>query len=340
LQNWLCGINAAAVLQRLIKFAKEKTMEADSIKAESAGAFKRQEDHFNQWVRRDGSTQHPAAPGRYHLYISLACPWAHRTLIVRHLKKLEGSVSMSAVDPIRSEDSGWAFRPGPGHGPDLINGFSYLSEAYRASDPAYSGRVTVPVLWDKEKRCIVSNNDDHILRMFNSEFDAYSDNSLDLYPEALREEIDALNEWIYPDVNNGVYRTGFATTQGAYEDAATQLFAALDRLDERLARQPYLTGDRLTEADWKLFPTLVRFDAVYYVHFKCNIRRIADYPHLSGYLRQLYQQPGIADTVNFDHIKRHYYYTHDDINPFRIVPLGPDQNLGAPHGREGIRKSV
>ena len=210
-----------------------------------------------------------------------------------------------------------------------------MAEAYRASEPGYSARVTVPVLWDKQEKRIVNNDDDDILRMFNSEFNDCTESALDLYPEALRGEIDAVNDLVYPDVNNGVYRTGFATTQAAYEDAVGLLFAALDQLEERLGRQRYLVGDQLTEADWRLFPTLVRFDAVYYVHFKCNVRRIVDYPNLWGYLRELYQHPGVADTVNFDHIKRHYYYTHDDINPFRIVPVGPELDFSGPHGRDG-----
>ena len=312
-------------------------MQAGSVEEEmNNGEFKRQEDQFRQWIRRDGSTSYPAQAGRYHLYVSQACPWAHRTVIARMLKRLEDVVSLSVVDPIRDDETGWAFRQGRGHGPDPVNGFSYLAEAYRASDPAYSGRVTVPVLWDKEKKHIVNNDDDQIMRMFNDEFAEYSGSNVDLYPENLRAEIDALNDLIYPAINNGVYRAGFATTQKAYEAAANRLFEALDQLDGRLADRRYLTGAALTEADWKLFPTLVRFDAVYYVHFKCNVRRIADYPNLSGYLRDLYQYPGIAATVDFDHIKRHYYYTHDDINPFRIVPLGPDQDLNAPHGRERI----
>lgn len=310
-------------------------MEAGSMKAEiSEGEFKRQEDHFKNWVTRDGASGYKAEPGRYHLYVSLACPWAHRTVIVRRLKKLEEVIGMSVVDPIRDDDSGWAFRDGPGHAPDAVNGFAFLVEAYRASEPGYTARVTVPVLWDKEEKCIVSNDDDDILRMFNSEFNDYTDSTLDLYPEALREEIDAVNALVYPDVNNGVYRSGFATTQAAYEHAVGRLFAALDQLEERLGRQRYLVGDQLTEADWRLFPTLVRFDAVYYVHFKCNVRRIVDYLNLWGYLRELYQYPGVADTVNFDHIKRHYYYTHDDINPFRIVPVGPELDFSGPHGRD------
>jgi len=311
-------------------------MEAGSMKAEiSEGEFKRQEDHFRGWVTRDGSSGYKAEPGRYHLYVSLACPWAHRTIIVRRLKKLEEVISMSVVDPIRDDDSGWAFRDGPGYSQDPVNGFAFLAEAYRASEPGYSARVTVPVLWDKQEKRIVNNDDDDILRMFNSEFNDCTESALDLYPEALRGEIDAVNDLVYPDVNNGVYRTGFATTEAAYEDAVGLLFAALDQLEERLGRQRYLVGDQLTEADWRLFPTLVRFDAVYYVHFKCNVRRIVDYPNLWGYLRELYQHPGVADTVNFDHIKRHYYYTHDDINPFRIVPVGPELDFSGPHGRDG-----
>jgi putative glutathione S-transferase len=300
------------------------------------GAFARQEDAFSDWVRADGSSPYPAAAGRYHLYVSLACPWAHRTIIVRRLKGLEGAIGMAIVDPIRDE-RGWAFRDGPGMGPDPVNGFAYLAEAYAATDPSYRGRVTVPVLWDTVARRIVSNNDDHIMRMLETEFEAFArSNDLDFYPEEHRGEIDALNAEIYESVNNGVYRAGFATEQGAYEAAASELFNQLDRLDARLADRRYLTGATPVETDWRLFVTLVRFDAVYVGHFKCNLRRIADYPNLSGYLRDLYQFRDVAQTVNFDHIKRHYYMTHDEINPTRIVPIGPQLDLGAPHGRERL----
>ena len=297
------------------------------------GEFKRQKDHFTEWVSSDGSTPYPAAAGRYHLYVSLACPWAHRTVIVRALKGLEDVVGMTVVDPIRDE-RGWAFRAGPGSSKDPVNGFEFLSEAYRATEPDYEARFTVPVLWDRRQGRVVSNDDDHIMRMLNSEFDAFTDSDLDLYPQALRAEIDAVNEFVFPNVNDGVYRAGFATTQPAYDHAVKRLFDALDQLEQRLSSQRYLVGNQITEADWRLFTTLVRFDAVYYVHFKCNLRRIRDYPNLWGYLRDLYQQPGIAATVDFDHIKRHYYVTHDDINPYRIVPVGPDQDLESPHDRD------
>jgi putative glutathione S-transferase len=299
------------------------------------GEFKRQEDTFRGWVTSDGRSGYPAAPGRYHLYVSRACPWAHRTIIVRKLKKLETVVGMTVVDPIRDE-RGWAFREGPGHSADPINGFRYLSEAYLATDPAYRGRVTVPVLWDTQTKRIVSNSDDDLMRMFNSEWNRFTGNTLDLYPDGLRGEIDELNEFIYETVNNGVYRAGFATSQHAYERAVRRLFEALDRLDARLGNRRYLFGQRIVETDWRLFVTLIRFDAVYHGHFKCNVRRIMDYPNLFGYLRDLYQHDGVAETVNFDHIKRHYYVTHEDINPTRIVPLGPDQDLRAPHGRDRL----
>jgi len=311
-------------------------MNAGSMKAEiTDGAFKRQEDQFHGWVTRDGSSGHPAETDRYHLYVSLACPWAHRTVIMRKLKNLEDVVGMTVVDPVRDE-RGWAFRDGPGHSRDPINGFRFLSEAYAATAPAYDARVTVPVLWDRQEGRIVSNSDDDIMRMLNSAFDDFTDSGLDFYPEELRAEIDAVNDQVYPNVNDGVYRAGFATSQVAYEDAVGALFDTLDQLEERLVRQRYLVGDRLTEADWRLFPTLVRFDAVYYVHFKCSIRRIVDYPNLWGYLRDLYQYDGVAATVDFDHIKRHYYMTHPDINPTRLVPVGPDMDLTTPHGRGAL----
>ena len=288
------------------------------------GRFLRQQDAFRDWVRADGSSPYPAVAGRYHLYVSLACPWAHRTIVTRKLKKLARAIPMTVVDPIRDE-RGWRFDE------------RFLSELYRATDTSYRGRVTVPVLWDTESNRIVSNSDDDIMRMFETEFDAIGDASLDLYPQGLRGEIDALNEEMFTTVNDGVYKAGFATSQSAYEEAARALFAALDRLDERLATRRYLFGDLPVESDWRLFVTLVRFDAVYVGHFKCNLRRIADYPQLSGYLRDLYQIRGIAETVNFDHIKRHYYMTHDDINPTRIVPIGPLLPLDAPHGRERLK---
>jgi putative glutathione S-transferase len=298
----------------------------------AAGEFIRQPDAFRDVVTADGRSGFPAEAGRYHLYVSWACPWAHRTIIVRTLKRLESVIGMTVVDPIRDE-RGWAFREGPGHSPDPVNGFAFLREAYQATDARYAGRVTVPVLWDTVTRRIVTNSDDDLMRIFNREFDAFTESRLDLYPAPLRRDIDDLNEFLYENVNDGVYRAGFATSQAVYERAARRLFAALDQLDGRLSTRRYLFGDAYTESDWRLFVTLVRFDAVYHGHFKCNLRRIIDYPHLSGYLRDLYQTPGIADTVQFDHIKRHYYVTHDDINPTRIVPIGPLQDLSAPHTR-------
>lgn len=300
-----------------------------------AGEFTRQSDTFRGRVTADGRSGYPSAAGRYHLYVSWACPWAHRTIILRKLKKLEEVIGMTVVDPIRDEQ-GWAFREGPGQSLDPINGFHFLSEAYKAADPNYSGRITVPVLWDKTTNRIVTNSDDDLMRMFNSEFDRFTESRLDLYPQGLREEIDELNSFIYENVNDGVYRAGFATSQRAYEQAVRHLFDALDRLDARLTSRRYLFGAEFVETDWRLFVTLVRFDAVYHGHFKCNIRRIVDYPNLFGYLKDLYQTDGVADTVNFDHIKRHYYITHDEINPTGIVPLGPDQDLTTPHGRERL----
>jgi putative glutathione S-transferase len=299
------------------------------------GQYDRQEDEFRDWVTDDGSSGYPATKGRYHLYVSWACPWAHRTIIVRSLKRLGNVVGMTVVDPIR-DDRGWAFRNGPGHTTDPVNGFQFLSEAYTATNSHFQSRVTVPVLWDSETQRIVSNSDDDIIGMFNQAFNRFTDSPIDLYPEDLQQKIDELNAFIYENVNNGVYRAGFATSQPAYEQAVTKLFDALDQMEKRLSTQRYLFGQRIVETDWRLFVTLIRFDAVYYGHFKCNIRRIVDYPHLFGYLKDLYQQEGIACTVNFDHIKRHYYITHDDINPTGIVPLGPDQDLLAPHGRDGL----
>ena len=298
-----------------------------------AGEFTRQPDVFRRWVTADGSSGYPAAAGRYHLYVSWACPWAHRTIIVRKLKKLETVIGMTVVDPIRDE-RGWAFREGAGHSPDPINGFQFLREAYKVTDSNYIGRITVPVLWDSVTKRIVTNSDDDLMRIFNGEFNRFTESPIDLYPDGLRQEIDELNTFIYENVNDGVYRAGFATSQQGYERAARRLFTALDQLDARLATHRYLFGPEFVETDWRLFVTLVRFDAVYHGHFKCNLRRIVDYPNLFGYLKDLYQTDGIAETVNVDHIKRHYYVTHDDINPTRIVPIGPDQDLSAPHGRD------
>jgi putative glutathione S-transferase len=299
------------------------------------GAFKRQEDAFRDWVKRDGSSPYPPERGRYHLYVSLACPWAHRTIILRKLKGLEKAIGMTVVDPVRDE-RGWAFREGPAHSEDAVNGFKFLSEAYQATDAGYRGRVTVPVLWDTKTKRIVSNSDDDLLRMFNSEFADFAGNDYDFFPRELQAEIETLNKTIYERVNNGVYLAGFATRQKVYERAAKKLFETLDELDARLGAGRYLLGARMTEADWRLFPTLIRFDVVYHGHFKCNLRRTVDYPNLWPYLRDLFQHDGVADTVNFDHIKRHYYMTHDDINPTRIVPIGPALNLRTPPGRERL----
>ncbi|MGH7756976.1 MAG: glutathione S-transferase family protein, partial [Vulcanimicrobiaceae bacterium] len=299
------------------------------------GRFVRQQDAFRDWVTADGRSGYPAQAGRYHLYVSFACPWAHRTIIMRELKGLGATIGMTVVDPVR-DGRGWAFRDGPGFSTDPVNGFKLLSEAYIATDPAYRGRVTVPVLWDKQTKRIVSNSDDDLLRMLETEFNAFGNRALDFFPEPHRAGIDALNATIYEAVNDGVYRAGFATAQQAYERAAYRLFEVLDQLETRLANRRYLFGAAPVETDWRLFVTLIRFDAVYYGHFKCNLRRIVDYPNLYGYLRDLYQYGGVAATVDFDHIKRHYYYTHDDINPTRIVPIGPLQDLTSPHGRERL----
>ena len=299
------------------------------------GEFDRQEDAFRDFVSVDESTPYATGAGRYHLYVSLACPWASRTLIVRELKALQGAIGVTVVDPVRDE-RGWAFREGPGYGRDLVNGFAFLSEAYAATDPSFDGRVTVPVLWDKETRRIVNNSEDDICRMFNDVFHQFGNPSVDLFPGDLEAEQANISAFVYEHVNNGVYKAGFATKQRAYEKACRTLFAALDELEVRLSARRYLLGNRIVETDWRLFCTLVRFDAVYHGHFKCNVRRIVDYPNLDAYMRDLYLQPGIAETVNFDHIKRHYYVTHDDINPTRIVPIGPALDFTRPHGRERL----
>ena len=292
-----------------------------------SGEFQRQEDAFREWISADGSTPYPAATGRYHLYVSLACPWASRTVIFRMLKGLEDKISMTIVDPIRDE-RGWAFRDGPGHSTDPVNGFKFLSEAYAATDPNFDGRVTVPVLWDKETKKIVNNCEDDICRMFNDAFNAVAQNKdVDLFPKEIAQEQEKLSDFLYDHVNNGVYKAGFATHQRPYQISCRKLFEALDELEARLSQSRYLFGNGIVEADWRLFCTLIRFDVVYHGHFKCNLRRIIDYPNLQSYLMDLYQQPGIADTVNFDHIKRHYYMTHTEINPTRIVPVGPALDL-------------
>jgi glutathionyl-hydroquinone reductase len=313
--------------------------------AETGGKFVRKESQFRNWVTRDGAAGPSgkdgfrAEPGRYHLYVSYACPWAHRTLIVRALKKLDGIISVSVVHHFMGE-LGWTFLGEDGATGDTLYGLDYLHQIYTRADPDYSGRVTVPVLWDKKLQTIVSNESSEIIRMLNSAFDAWGDASLDLYPERLRGEIDRVNTLVYPAINNGVYRAGFAGTQQAYEEAFGELFAALDTLEERLGRQRYLAGDIITEADWRLFTTLARFDPVYVGHFKCNLRRIADYPNLSNYLRELYQVPGIAETVNMHHIKSHYYGSHETINPTRIVPVGPAIDYAAPHNRGRLAKAA
>ena len=302
------------------------------------GRFVRKAPQFRNWVTTDGRAGpsgkggFKAEIGRYHLYVSLACPWAHRTLIFRALKGLEKMISVSVVHWYMAEN-GWTFDVGDGVAPDTVNGAQFLYQVYTQAKPDYSGRVTVPVLWDKHTKTIVSNESPEIIRMFNTAFDEVGSAQGDYYPEHLRSEIDTLNERIYNTLNNGVYRCGFATTQAAYEEAITPLFDTLDWLEDILSRKRYLTGAQITEADWRLFTTLIRFDPVYIGHFKCNIRRIADYPNLSNYLRDLYQQPGIARTVNMEHIKRHYYESHTSINPSRIVPTGPDTDFTTPHNR-------
>jgi putative glutathione S-transferase len=305
---------------------------------ENDGRFVRRAPQFRNWITADGSPGpsgdggFEAEAGRYHLYVSLACPWAHRTLIFRALKGLEDLISVSTVHWYMAEN-GWTFESGDGVVPDTVNGAQYLHQVYTAAKSDYSGRVTVPVLWDKKTKTIVSNESPEIIRMFNSAFDGVGATPGDYYPEQLRPEIDALNDRIYDTVNNGVYKAGFATTQDAYEEAVVPLFETLDWLEERLSTQRYLTGSQITESDWRLFTTLVRFDPVYVGHFKCNIRRIADYPNLSGYVRDLYQQPGVAETVNMEHIKNHYYGSHETVNPSRVVPMGPVVDYTASHDR-------
>lgn len=304
----------------------------------AAGRFVRPRTTFRDWVTRDGTpgpaggTGFAAEPGRYHLYVSLACPWAHRTLIVRALKALEDLVSLSVVH-WRMLDHGWTFESGPGVVSDPVMGAEYLYQIYLAADPSYTGRVTTPVLWDKRTRTIVNNESSEIIRMFNAAFDEVGARPGDYYPADLRGEIDTLNERIYESVNNGVYKAGFATTQAAYEDAVGPLFETLDWLEARLSQRRYLCGDRLTEADIRLLPTLLRFDLVYFSHFKCNTRRIADYPNLSGYTRELYQMPGIAATFDALHVKGHYYESHRTLNPSGIVPVGPAIDFGGAHDR-------
>jgi glutathionyl-hydroquinone reductase len=307
----------------------------------TGGSFERKASSFRDWVTADGGpgpngrNGYPAEKGRYHLYVSLACPWAHRTLLLRALKGLEDAVSVPVVDWLMAEE-GWTFSTRPGAVPDDVNGRQRLYEIYLLADPRYTGRVTVPVLWDKETGTIVSNESAEIVRMLNRSFDAFAASAHDFAPDELLPEIDVLNERIYATVNNGVYRCGFATTQEAYEKPFRDLFETLDFLDDRLATRRWLVGDRMTEADVRLWTTLIRFDAVYHGHFKCNRRRIADYPNLFPYMLDVFQTPGVAETVNFEHIKGHYYASHRTINPTGIVPLGPAQDLTRPHGRERL----
>ncbi|MEL6436121.1 MAG: glutathione S-transferase family protein [Pseudomonadota bacterium] len=304
----------------------------------SGGRFVRKDSAFRNWLTADGAPGPTGEGGfkaeadRYHLYVSLACPWAHRTLIFRKLKGLEDLIDVSVVHHFMGA-TGWTFETDEAANGDALFGSTHMHQIYTQAKADYTGRVTVPVLWDKQQGTIVSNESSEIIRMFNTAFDGLTGNTLDFYPEAKRSEIDAVNERIYHTLNNGVYKSGFATTAEAYEEAVTGVFETLDWLEERLAQSRYLVGDTITEADWRLFTTLVRFDPVYVGHFKCNIRRVADYPNLWGYTRDLYQQPGIAETVNMEHIKRHYYASHESINPTRIVPVGPDVDFDAPHGR-------
>ena len=302
------------------------------------GEFIREDSQFRSWITPDGSAGpsgiagFPAEPGRYHLYVSLACPWAHRTLIFRKLKSLEDIIAVSILHP-HMLDQGWVFDDWKGETRDNLYGYKCLYQHYTRAKSEYTGRVTVPVLWDSQRETIVSNESSEIIRMFNSAFNEFTPVKTDYYPEDLLEEIDLINANIYQNLNNGVYRCGFATTQEAYQAAFTRLFECLNELESRLSKQRYLLGETITEADWRLFTTLVRFDAVYFSHFKTNMRRIHDYPELSGYVRDLFQQPGIAETVNMEHIKQHYYFSHHTINPSRIVPEGPELNFSAPHQR-------
>lgn len=308
----------------------------------TGGAFKRSEASWRNWVTADGSAGpsgeggFKAESGRYHLYVSYACPWAHRTLIFRVLKGLEDHIDVSVVHPDMLEQ-GWEFRTDfPGATGDRLHGARAMHEVYTRADPKMTGRVTVPVLWDKERETIVSNESSEIIRMFNSAFDEITGNDLDLWPEDLRAALEPVNARIYDTVNNGVYKAGFATTQAAYDEAVVPLFDSLDWLEDRLTTSRYLMGARMTEGDWRLFTTLLRFDAVYHGHFKCNRRKLIEYPNLWAYTRDLYQVPGVAGTVFMDHITRHYHYSHDTINPHRIVPIGPRPDFGQPHGRAAL----
>jgi glutathionyl-hydroquinone reductase len=296
----------------------------------SSGRFERVPSKFREWVSVDGSTPYAAEAGRYHLYVSWACPWAHRTIIGRRLCGLEDAIGMSVVDPIRDE-AGWAFTGG--EYVDPVNGFRFLAEAYAATDRNYDGRISVPVLWDTHTRRIVNNESADVLRMFSTAFARFATGDVDLYPAAHRDEIDALNDRLYADVNNAVYQAGFARSQEAYEEAVGRIFPALEEMDARLADRRFLFGDAPVETDWRLFTTLVRFDAVYNIHFKCSLRRVVDHANLWPYVRDLYQQPGVAETVRFDEIRAHYYRTHHTINPRGLVAVRPDADFTAPHGR-------
>jgi putative glutathione S-transferase len=313
----------------------EGEWKTESRREDEEGRFIRPSSAFRDFVTADGSSGYKAEPGRYHLYISWACPWAHRTAIMRKLKGLEWAISMSVLDPVMGEES-WVFSDWPGCIPDTVNGADYLHEIYTKADSDYTGRVSTPVFWDKKEATIVSNESREIMRMLDTEFEAFAKEDANFYPEDLREEIDRTLDELYEPVNNGVYRTGFATKQAAYEEAVTELFDALDRWEEVLGRRRYLCSDRVTEADWAFFTTLVRFDPVYHGHFKCNLRRIVDYPNLWGYLKDLYEQPGVAETIDLDHIKRHYYLSHKSINPTGIVPKGPILDYDEPHNRQRL----
>ena len=307
----------------------------------SEGKFQREAAKLRNWVTPQGeagpsgNSGFKAQSGRYHLYVSLACPWAHRTLIFRKLKGLESHISVSIVSPDML-NNGWSFDTESNSSGDALFGFDYMHQIYTKHDPSYSGRVTVPVLWDKQQACIVSNESSEIIRMFNSAFDNITGNTENYYPQHLQEEIDRINAYVYDNINNGVYRAGFATTQAAYQDAYDNLFEALDQINGQLASRRYLTGNQITEADWRLFTTLIRFDAVYVGHFKCNKKQIEQYSHLSDYLRDLYQVPLVAETVDFYHIKRHYYFSHTMINPTQVIPVGPEIDYHSPHFREEL----
>lgn len=313
----------------------EWRVDADEYTDED-GEFDRQETSFRDRIEDDPDAEFPAEAGRYHLYVSYACPWAHRALVTRSLLGLDEAVDVSVVDPFR-EDDGWQFTPEKeGCTEDRVNGFDYLRETYVAADPEFTGRVTVPVLWDTERETIVNNESKEVMRMFDEELQSVADRDVTLYPEGYRDEVDAVIEDIYDPINNGVYRAGFAETQQAYDRAVTELFDALDRYDELLADQRYLAGDRLTEADVAMFTTLVRFDEVYHTHFMCNRQFVREYDNLWPYLRDLYQTPGFGETVHMDHIKEHYYTTHPDVSPKRIVPLGPDPDFETSHDRDEL----